>query len=156
MVPRPDTASHIIGLRFFQSAAIHLIELTRAENLFFASRLRRVRKMNPTTATITMDGLAICYFNKSSLRWEVRFPKEPGHKLTLKVNEYESDISNAQQIRIYTVLGDYPDYGGEFKGGCYDLGKVNRKKDPKPTTSRKKMRWAINLCDSKDVPPGHR
>lgn len=111
----------------------------------------------PPTATITIDGLAICFFNKSSLRWEVRFPREPRHKLTLKISENgkpreNPDISNAQQIRIYTVLGDYPDYGNEYKGGCLDLGKVKRKKDP----DSKNMRWAINLCDEDDVTPGYR
>jgi hypothetical protein len=80
----------------------------------------------------------------------VRFPQEPKHRLTLRVNEQDQNIANAQTISIYTSHGNYPDYN-QYIGGCIDGGRIKRKTDPDSYN----MRWAINLSDDHDVPPGY-
>ena len=109
---------------------------------------------NPT-ATITIDGLAICYFDKIKMRWVVRFPKEPTHKLKLLINGTAYPVENANEFSIFTIRGIYPDYEDEYEGGCLDT-KVKRKSDAPAPAPAYSMRWAINLCDDDDVPPGFR
>jgi hypothetical protein len=124
-------------------------------------------EMNPidhskATATITIDGLAICCFNRGGLLWEAGVLREPGHGLTLAIegitppNQPILIPKNAELIKISTVNAEQPDYSPSgYPGGCYDAGEVNRFLTPTSSAGtpqfKENIRWAVDLRNQKDV-----
>lgn len=101
------------------------------------------------TATVTMDGLAICCYVLSKKIWDVGFLRveDPPHNLTLKINGADIDVSSARLIRIAPVIGDVLGGNGEYPSGCHDGGKVDRHGTKNPDN----MRWTLDINNPADV-----
>jgi hypothetical protein len=106
------------------------------------------------TATIIMDGLAVCCFNKNGKHphWQVGFLHQPHHDVNLRVSTTAGDVivdpkplTGAKRIRIYTEGGIRPDYENTFKGGFFDNGPVDRKVDPATVDETENFRWVVDL-----------
>src|SRR5215813_8574361 len=98
------------------------------------------------TAKVTIDGLAICGFMRSTKLWEVTFLREtdPMHELTLTIEGLSPDpvMTSVQTVEIVTVNGDPPDFV-EYPAGCFYESNVGRNSE--------NMRWALNLKNKDDV-----
>lgn len=113
------------------------------------------------TATVTLDGLAVCCFNKAQLRWEVAFLQQPEHDLMLSISEGvnvifpRTRVDPTSSIKIYPLDGVTPDYQDAFKDGFFDNGPVNRKVDPVTPAEIENFRWALDMEDTNELPHGN-
>lgn len=107
--------------------------------------------LNPA-ALITIDGLAICCFNKGSGRWEVAFLHQDKHHLTLAIadgapEELGPDVKG---IEIYSD-GESPYQLAP--GGCYTDGKWPFDRSGE-TNDREDFRWVLDHQSIADMPLG--
>lgn len=116
---------------------------------------------NAATATIILDGLAVCCFNKKTLQWQVGFLQQPEHDVMLSVSTTRKEviISNrpvtaGSNISIYTERGITPDYEDTYKEGFFDRGSVNRKVTPTTPNEKKNFRWVVDLEGQEDLDHG--
>jgi hypothetical protein len=116
---------------------------------------------NSATATLTIDGLAICCFNKATSKWEVGYlhPSHPEHHHDLILNidgGPRRDLSDTSEIWIDTLVGLKPI---AYPLGFFDRGPINkdnRKRDPDSMTPDEKenFRWVLDLEDPHSVEHG--
>lgn len=116
---------------------------------------------NAATATIILDGLAVCCFNKKTLRWQVGFIQQPEHNVMLSVSTTRKEVIipsrpvlAGSNISIYTEGGIAPDYENTYKDGFFDCGSVNRKVSPNTPDEEKNFRWVVDLEGQEDLQHG--
>jgi len=102
------------------------------------------------TANLSIDGLAICCFNKGDKQWEVGYLHHPHHPHNLVLNidgHPQTPISLASAFNVISIKatgGQSP--FGKFPLGFFDKDPIaNRKKRPKSIDEAENFRWAINL-----------
>lgn len=107
---------------------------------------------NDATAALSINGIALCCFNRRKPRWEVAFLRHPAHELLLTVTPPPEGVATpikipegARQIRIKTKRGKRPDYPHSHPGGFFDPGAIDRKELPTDPDLRESFRWAIDL-----------
>lgn len=114
------------------------------------------------TATVLLDGLAVCCFNETARQWQVAFLQQPHHdhdvKLSVKTTKGQvivrpTRVPAGSRVGITTVKGVRPDYENTFKGGFFSNGLVNRKEAPSPD-EQKNFRWVVDLEDPRDIDHG--
>lgn len=113
------------------------------------------------TATITIDGLAICCFNHIEHVWDLAFlhkdddDAEPRceHTLTLQVDGTTISLpDNPQQIAFETINAQVPDYSGSFADGFFDAGPIHdRSEAPTTADELENFRWVLDLEDPAEV-----
>src|SRR5215216_1797199 len=102
------------------------------------------------TARLTIDGLAICCFNRKQQLWEVGYMRHCDHELVLNPGNGSRPLvisRGARVIRIETENGETPDYEKQFPLGFLDGGPVPDRKsdwDNLPIDKKENFRWAMN------------
>jgi hypothetical protein len=117
---------------------------------------------NDATATITIDGLAVCCFNKGANKWEVGYLHHPDpclHKLILQIEE-ETPIDIAEGIREITFMATNPQtptFPGSENGFFDPIRHRLDDRNTFPTTADEieNFRWIIDLQDPRDVGHGN-
>ncbi|OLE68002.1 MAG: hypothetical protein AUI36_05840 [Cyanobacteria bacterium 13_1_40CM_2_61_4] len=99
------------------------------------------------TATIEIDGLAICCYVINYNRWDIGVLRDPQHRFTLSVGHDDLPVDAAKRVRIYPVSQIMPGQNEDYPGGCYDAGNVDRRGSKDPDN----MRWVMDLNNSRDV-----
>lgn len=111
------------------------------------------------TATVTIDGLAVCCYNKTANAWEVGYLHVPCHSLLLKIEDepvIEILGSNHTEIRFTATNPRTPSYPGEPNGFFDPSGaRPNRKEVPTTADRLENFRWIINVQDPSDVIHGN-
>ena len=114
---------------------------------------------NEATATVTIDGLAICCFNRKETKWDLAFlhhRNKPAHRLILQVQELHRSERLPEQTRLLTfetVNGHYPN---GFPDGFFDNGRIrNRRVEPVTQEEKENFRWVMDLEDPHDVNHGN-
>lgn len=108
-------------------------------------------------AKVTIDGLAICCFNRRETTWDLGFlhPQPPDscvHELVLQIEgQPEQNLNLASRIRFKTEKGAYP---ADFPDGFFDNGPPDRHRPPNNHDERENFRWTIDLEDPLDVDHG--
>lgn len=112
------------------------------------------------TATLRLDGLAVCCFNKASKQWQVGFLYQQDHDVHLSVSTFDGQevvpptpVPRGSHVSITTDKGVRPDYENTFQGGFFSNGPVNRKVDP-PPAAKKNFRWVVDMEDSSEIDHG--
>ncbi|HKO42389.1 MAG TPA: hypothetical protein VJU84_03815 [Pyrinomonadaceae bacterium] len=112
------------------------------------------------TARITIDGLAVCCFNKSANKWEVgylRHPNEPLHQLILHI-ENQVAIEIPQTAREITISATNPlPVPGGAPDGFFDPRGIrpNRHSFPVNASELEDFRWIVDLQDPTDINHGN-
>lgn len=114
------------------------------------------------TATITIDGLAVCCFNKAQNKWEVGFlhppMSEPQHALILKIDD-EGPIQipdTTSQITFSATNPQMPNFPGSANGFFAPLSaRPGRHSFPTTADELEDFRWIINLQDPADSGHGN-
>lgn len=111
------------------------------------------------TASITIDGLAVCCFNKAGNKWEVgylRHPMEPKHQLILEV-ENETAVEILEDVREITFSATNPQTIPGTANGFFDPGgpRPNRHSFPTTADEIEDYRWIVNLQDPRDINHGN-
>lgn len=110
------------------------------------------------TAKVTIDGLAICCFDRTDKTWDLAFlhhPNPPPHRLILQVEGHPPrNLSSKREIRFETEGGNFP---SGFPDGFSDNGRIrDRTMDLTMATLEEKenFRWTMDLEDPLDVDHG--
>jgi hypothetical protein len=114
------------------------------------------------TATITIDGLAVCCFNPDQNAWEVGYlhhPHVPLHSLELRIEGETgtTTIDHTHSRIIFNATNSRtPPYPGS-PNGFFDPSGVTPDRKGFPTTADdlENFRWLINLQDPADAGHGH-
>jgi len=110
------------------------------------------------TAKVTIDGLAICCFNRPATKWELAFLHHrhtPAHLLFLQVEGHPAKhlSETTRLITFETVNGRFP---SGFGDGFFDNGRIrNRRVEPATPEERENFRWVLDLEDPHDVNHGN-
>lgn len=112
---------------------------------------------NEATATITIDGLAICCFNRGDKKWDLAFlhhPHPPAHRLILLVDGHRENLPQQPGLLTFeTVNGHFPT---GFPDGFFDNGPIrNRRVPPATPEEEENFRWVMDLEDPHDVNHGN-
>lgn len=116
---------------------------------------------NNATAKVTIDGLAICCFNRGANMWDLGYlhhDHQPPHSLILEIdNEPSIDIPDpTAQIAFTTTNPQTPPYPGSPNGFFDPLGhRPDRGSVPTNADEVENFRWIINLEDPTDVNHGN-
>lgn len=117
------------------------------------------------TATVFVDGLGVCCYNRGEKKWDLAFlhddEEECEHNLVLLVIDGDTikasyDLNDASLVEIIAENPQTPDYPGS-PNGFFDLGRISHRKrqeNPATTDEKENFRWTINLEDQRDVPHG--
>jgi hypothetical protein len=115
---------------------------------------------NNATARVTIDGLAICCFNRSENMWDVGYLHHdhvPLHTLILEIRD-EAPVTipdPTAQITFTTTNPQTPPYPGSPNGFFDPLGRRPDRGDfPMTADDVENFRWIIDLEDQSDVPHG--
>jgi hypothetical protein len=111
------------------------------------------------TATITIDGLAVCCFNKPANKWEVgylRHPNEPRHQMILQIED-EVAVEIAETVREITIGATNPLTIPEAPNGFFDPFGRRPSRHSFPTTANEleDFRWIVNVQDPTDINHGN-
>ncbi len=103
------------------------------------------------TATITIDGLSICCFNKVTRKWEVGYlhppHREHQHEFKLKIKGRDPiDVSDASEIWIDTVVGLSQDQYF-FDHGKLSKEERQRRPDSLSDDQKENFQWILDLED---------
>jgi len=112
---------------------------------------------NEATATIIIDGLAICCFNRRDKKWDLAFlhhPNPPAHRLILQVDGHRENLPQVPGLLTFeTVNGHFPN---GFPDGFFDNGPIrNRRVPPATPEEEENFRWVMDLEDPHDVNHGN-
>jgi hypothetical protein len=111
---------------------------------------------NTATATLTIDGLAICCFNPATHVWDDPDAVPPcahGLILTIQTNPPIPLPNTTSLITFETVNPQPPDYDGTYQHGFFDDGLIiTRKEAPTTADALENFRWVLDLEDPTDVP----
>jgi hypothetical protein len=117
---------------------------------------------NQATATLTIDGLAICCFNPTSHLWDLAFlhkdddVKPPcHHELKLQVRTHPPiDLPEPTNLITFETVNPQPlDYAVAYPHGFFDDGPITDRTQP-PTTADEleNFRWVLDLEEPHDTP----
>lgn len=120
------------------------------------------------TATVFVDGLGVCCYNRADKKWDLAFlhddQEECEHRLVLLVDGNSIvDDDVLQSASLIEIIAENPltkSYPGS-PNGFFDLGPLShRERQEVPThepstDEEQNFRWTINLEDQGDVPHGH-
>jgi len=113
------------------------------------------------TAKITIDGLAVCCFNKARKTWEIGYlhhRHRPVHTLLLHIED-ENPIEiqdNIREITFSATNPQTPSFPGLANGFFDPVGiKPDRKSIPTTADDIEDFRWIINLQDPSDIEHGN-
>jgi len=112
------------------------------------------------TATITIDGLAVCCFNKADNKWDVGYlhhTAQPPHSLILQIDdEAPILIPDATALITFTPTNPQtPNYPGSPNGFFDPFGfRPDRASLPLSADQLEDFRWTINLEDPTDMHHG--
>jgi hypothetical protein len=102
------------------------------------------------TANLSIDGLAICCFNKSDAQWEVAYLHHPlhSHSLVLNIDGHpQAPLELPPDFNVISIKVTGKSPYGEFPKGFFGKNDpiANRKKRPKNIDEAENFRWAIDL-----------
>lgn len=112
---------------------------------------------NNATARVTIDGLAVCCYNRGQTKWEVGYLRQADHYLILRIeNEPSIHIPNTtRQITIEAANPQTPSYPGEPYGFFSREDRPLRTYVPTTADELENFRWIVDLQDPADTGHGN-